>query len=87
MGPLPPPPFGLRDYRPDYAGSHDLNFSPHPFPPGPIPLPGEMLDSPYLIQGHEPHLSQLSTGAEEMAADFSPQVVTPNTATSKKDEP
>ncbi|XP_062858539.1 transport and Golgi organization protein 1 homolog [Trichomycterus rosablanca] len=90
MGPLPIPPFGVRDYHSDYAGPRDLHFAPRPFPPGPMPPPGAIANSPYVVHGQDPPLSQPSMAGEETprAADFPPQqVVTQSTATSTVAEP
>lgn len=43
---LNPPPHGIHDFPPNFAGLQDLPFPHRPFPSGPLPPPGAMIPPP-----------------------------------------
>ncbi|XP_060770140.1 transport and Golgi organization protein 1 homolog isoform X2 [Neoarius graeffei] len=53
LGPHPPP-HGIHDFPPNFAGPQDLPFAPRTFPSGPLPPPGAMVPPAVGVHGPAP---------------------------------
>ncbi|XP_026774294.3 transport and Golgi organization protein 1 homolog isoform X1 [Pangasianodon hypophthalmus] len=74
MGPHPPP-HGVHDFPPNFAGPQDLPFPPRAFPSGPLPPPGAMVPPAAGAHGPAPPTPLQPRDGPEMphATDVPPE--------------